>query len=94
MAGIRSVPLTIKGKELRVSIAHDSANARDLLNEIRKAKEKGLEPSYHFVVVMAYGKIGFKVSRNEKNTRLPEGKKQWGREPGRKIGGGETIPGD
>jgi NADH-quinone oxidoreductase subunit G len=53
MEGIRTASLSIKGKELRVAIAHGIANVRDLLNEIRTAREEGKEPPYHFVEVMA-----------------------------------------
>ncbi|THB62525.1 MAG: ferredoxin, partial [Spirochaetaceae bacterium] len=53
MEGIRSASLNIDGKELRVAVAHGIANVRDLLAEVRAAREAGQEPPYHFIEVMA-----------------------------------------
>ncbi len=53
MEGIRSATLEIEGQELRVAVAHGIANVRDLLSEIRAAREAGQEPPYHFIEVMA-----------------------------------------
>lgn len=53
MEGIKVGEVDIKGTKIKVAVAHGMANVKSILNEIRDAKEKGLEPPYHFVEVMA-----------------------------------------
>lgn len=51
--GVRKGEVDIDGTKVRVAIAHGMANVSQLLDEIREAKEKGEEPPYHFIEVMA-----------------------------------------
>jgi NADH-quinone oxidoreductase subunit G len=53
MDGIKVGEVDIKGTKVKVAVAHGMANVKSLLNEVRDAKEKGLEPPYHFIEVMA-----------------------------------------
>lgn len=53
MDGVRSGSVDIKGKELKVAVAHGMANVSTLLDEIREARDEGKEPPYHFIEVMA-----------------------------------------
>lgn len=53
MDGVRSGEVDVKGTKIRVAIAHGMANVSSLLEEIREAREKGQEPPYHFIEVMA-----------------------------------------
>jgi NADH-quinone oxidoreductase subunit G len=53
MEGVKTGVVDIKGTKVKVAVAHGMANVKAVLNEIREAKEKGLEPPYHFVEVMA-----------------------------------------
>lgn len=53
MEGVKSGVVDIKGTEIKVAVAHGMANVKSLLDEVRAAKEKGLEPPYHFIEVMA-----------------------------------------
>lgn len=51
--GIKKGKIEILGKEVRIGVASGLGNVSKLMNEIRAAKQKGLEPPYHFVEVMA-----------------------------------------
>jgi NADH-quinone oxidoreductase subunit G len=51
--GIKTGELTIEGKTIRIAVASGLANVKKLLEEVRAAKEKGAEPPYHFIEVMA-----------------------------------------
>jgi NADH-quinone oxidoreductase subunit G len=53
MEGVRSGEIDIDGKKIRVAVAHGMANVGTILREVRKAKEEGGEPPYHFIEVMA-----------------------------------------
>ncbi len=53
MDGIKVGEVDVKGTKVKVAVAHGMANVKHILNEIREAKDKGLEPPYHFVEVMA-----------------------------------------
>jgi len=53
MDGVRRGSVDFNGTEVRVAVAHGMANAGSVLDEIREAKEKGEEPPYHFIEVMA-----------------------------------------
>lgn len=51
--GIKTGELTIEGKTIRIAVASGLANVKKLLEEVRAAKAKGIEPPYHFIEVMA-----------------------------------------
>ncbi len=53
MEGVKSGVVDIKGTPVKVAVAHGLANVKSLLDEIREAKEKGLERPYDFIEVMA-----------------------------------------
>ena len=53
MDGVRTGEVDVKGTIVRVAVAHGMANVSTLLEEIRSAREQGLEPPYHFIEVMA-----------------------------------------
>jgi len=51
--GIKKGKIELLGKEIRIGVASGLGNVSKLMNEIRDAKTKGIEPPYHFVEVMA-----------------------------------------
>ncbi|NLW18886.1 MAG: 2Fe-2S iron-sulfur cluster binding domain-containing protein [Candidatus Cloacimonetes bacterium] len=51
--GVKKGSINLLGKEIRIGVASGLGNVSRLMNEIRDAKEKGKEPPYHFVEVMA-----------------------------------------
>ncbi|MCL2672842.1 MAG: [FeFe] hydrogenase, group A [Alphaproteobacteria bacterium] len=51
--GIRSFELDVKGTKIRIGIAHGTGNVEALLKEVEQAAQKGEEPPYHFIEVMA-----------------------------------------
>ncbi|MDC7125495.1 MAG: NADH-dependent [FeFe] hydrogenase, group A6 [Spirochaetales bacterium] len=53
MDGVKVGEVDIKGTKVKVAVAHGMANVKAVLDEVREAKEKGLEPPYHFIEVMA-----------------------------------------
>jgi NADH-quinone oxidoreductase subunit G len=53
MDGVRTGEVDVKGKKVRVAVAHGMANVSTLLDEIRDARDNGKEPPYHFIEVMA-----------------------------------------
>ncbi len=53
MDGVRVASFDLKGAQLRVAIAHGMANVRDILKEVRAAKERGEKLPFHFLEVMA-----------------------------------------
>jgi NADH-quinone oxidoreductase subunit G len=53
MEGVKSAEIDIQGTKVRVAIAHQMGNVEALLNQVREAKEKGEEPPFHFIEVMA-----------------------------------------
>ncbi|MDC7226557.1 MAG: NADH-dependent [FeFe] hydrogenase, group A6 [Spirochaetales bacterium] len=53
MDGVKAGVVDIKGTKVKVAVAHGMANVKSVLDEVREAKEKGLEPPYHFIEVMA-----------------------------------------
>ena len=53
MEGVKVGEVDIKGTKVKVAVAHGMANVKAVLDEVREAKEKGLEPPYHFIEVMA-----------------------------------------
>lgn len=51
--GVKEANIKIGDYDLKVAIAHGLANVEYVINKIQEAKEKGIEPPYHFVEVMA-----------------------------------------
>ncbi|PKN75973.1 MAG: ferredoxin [Candidatus Cloacimonetes bacterium HGW-Cloacimonetes-2] len=51
--GIKTGSINILGNEIRIAVASGLGNVTKVMNQIRTAKEKGLEPPYHFIEVMA-----------------------------------------
>lgn len=51
--GVKEAQIKIGDYDLKVAIAHGLGNVEYVVNKIRDAREKGLEPPYHFVEVMA-----------------------------------------
>ncbi|MBF9015463.1 MULTISPECIES: NADH-dependent [FeFe] hydrogenase, group A6 [unclassified Oceanispirochaeta] len=53
MEGVKKGSVDFDGTEIKVAVAHGMANVKSIMDEIRNANEKGLEPPYHFIEVMA-----------------------------------------
>jgi NADH-quinone oxidoreductase subunit G len=53
MEGVKAAEIDIKGTKIRVAVAHQMGNVEAVLNQVREAKEKGEEPPFHFIEVMA-----------------------------------------
>lgn len=53
MDGIRGATLNIEGTEIRVAVAHGLGNVEQLLLAVRRARDHGEPPPYHFIEVMA-----------------------------------------
>lgn len=51
--GIKEMTLELAGKEVRIAVAHGTGNVETVLQRVREAREKGEEPPYHFIEVMA-----------------------------------------
>jgi len=51
--GIKEMTLNLAGKEVRIAVAHGIGHVQKLMEKIREAEQKGEEPPYHFVEVMA-----------------------------------------
>jgi NADH-quinone oxidoreductase subunit G len=47
------IPVGNYGTKIRIAVAHQMANIKDVLERIRSAREKGEETPFHFVEVMA-----------------------------------------
>jgi NADH-quinone oxidoreductase subunit G len=53
MEGVRRGEVDFDGTKVKVAVAHGMGNVRDLLEEVREARDAGKEPPYHFIEVMA-----------------------------------------
>ncbi len=53
MDGVRVGEVPVGDSNLKVAIAHGMANVSKLMDEVRKARDEGKEPPYHFIEVMA-----------------------------------------
>lgn len=51
--GVKEATVEIAGFKVKVAVAHGLVNVEHILNIVRKAKENGEEPPYHFIEVMA-----------------------------------------
>jgi NADH-quinone oxidoreductase subunit G len=53
LEGVKESKITIAGKEIRIAVAHWMCNIDTVLERVKAAREKGQEPPYHFIEVMA-----------------------------------------
>ncbi|MEZ5275584.1 MAG: NADH-dependent [FeFe] hydrogenase, group A6 [Opitutaceae bacterium] len=53
LEGVKEAAINIKGTKVRVAVAHGMANVDRVLNKVRAARERGEDPPYHFIEVMA-----------------------------------------
>lgn len=53
LEGVKEAKVNFGGAEIRVAVAHWMCNIETVLNRVREAREKGGEPPYHFIEVMA-----------------------------------------
>lgn len=53
LEGVKEAALDVNGKEVRVAVAHSMKNISLVLDKVRRAREDGGEPPYHFIEVMA-----------------------------------------
>jgi iron-only hydrogenase group A len=53
LEGVKEATVNIAGKDLKIAVAHQMGNIAKVMDEIKAAVEKGEEPPYHFVEVMA-----------------------------------------
>ncbi len=53
LKGIKSAAVDVDGTEVRVAVAHGLGNVERLLLEVRRARDAGEPPPYHFIEVMA-----------------------------------------
>ena len=51
--GVKEATLKVAGKDVRVAVAHCMGNVEKVLDKVRDARAKGMEPPYHFIEVMA-----------------------------------------
>lgn len=51
--GVKTATINIKGNEVRVAVVNGLKNVEPVIAKVKEAKEKGLEPPYHFIEVMA-----------------------------------------
>ena len=53
LAGVKEGTIPVGEHTVKVAVAHGLSNVEYVLNKVRDAKAKGLEPPYHFIEVMA-----------------------------------------
>ena len=53
MDGVRTGSVDFKGTEIKVAVAHGMVKVGSIMDEVRAARDKGEEPPYHFIEVMA-----------------------------------------
>ena len=53
MEGVKSAEIDIKGTKVRIAVAHQMGNCQAVIEQVREARDKGEEPPYHFIEVMA-----------------------------------------
>lgn len=53
LEGVKKGVVDLDGTEVRVAVAHSISNVRTVIEDMKAALEKGEEPPYHFVEVMA-----------------------------------------
>ncbi len=53
LEGVKEAKIDVEGTEVRIAIAHGMVNIASVLDKVKSAAEKGQEPPYHFIEVMA-----------------------------------------
>ena len=53
LEGIREAQIEIAGKQVRIAVANQMGNVENILNRVRASRDRGGEPYYHFIEVMA-----------------------------------------
>ena len=53
LEGVKEASIEVNGSEIRIAVAHSMSNIAHVLDKVRDAREKGQEPPYHFIEVMA-----------------------------------------
>ena len=53
LKGVKETQVKIGNYNLKVAVAHGLGNVKYVMNKVRDAREKGEEPPYHFIEVMA-----------------------------------------
>ena len=53
MEGIKEATVNIQGIPIKVAVAHQLGNVEKVVRKVKEALEKGEEPPYHFIEVMA-----------------------------------------
>ncbi|MGF1579741.1 MAG: NADH-dependent [FeFe] hydrogenase, group A6 [Gemmataceae bacterium] len=53
LEGVRQTSITLNGQEVRLAVAHGLKNVDTVIEQVREAREKGEEPPYHLIEVMA-----------------------------------------
>jgi iron-only hydrogenase group A len=53
LSGVKEATIDIEGTEVRVAVAHGLANVEAVMNKVRRARDAGEAPPYHFIEVMA-----------------------------------------
>ena len=53
LEGVKEAEIDIRGATVRVAVAHGMANVDKVLDRVREARERGEDPPYHFIEVMA-----------------------------------------
>ncbi len=76
-AGVKESMINIKGTIVKTAVAHGLANVNTVIERVREALEKGEDPPYEFIEVMACpggciggGGLGYKVSNKLRRERL------------------------
>lgn len=53
LEGVKSAAVDIEGTQVRIAVAHSMGNIAKVMDQINEAREKGEDPPYHFIEVMA-----------------------------------------
>lgn len=53
LEGVKKAEIDIKGTKIKIAVAHGLGNVEAVMEMVREAKEKGEEPPFHFIEVMA-----------------------------------------
>jgi NADH-quinone oxidoreductase subunit G len=53
LEGVKEAEVEVAGKKVRIAVAHWMSNIEVVLDRIRATRDKGGEPRYHFIEVMA-----------------------------------------
>ncbi len=53
LKGVKEGTIDIEGTPVRIAVAHGLGNVESVMHKVREAHDKGAEPPYHFIEVMA-----------------------------------------